>query len=287
MATYLLTWNPAYEDAWTKQYRDLETVRRTGSVRDRWSVGHTRRIRKGDRLFLLRQGLEPRGIVASGYALGEPFLAPHWNRARPKDQCRYVWLRFDAMVDPEVDGVLRVRDLRDGALSGVRWRTQNSGITIAPEAALELEARWSAFLQEERPYPSSYPDDLIPGVTYPEGALRRVTVNAYERDPEARAGCIRIRGVRCIACRFDFEATYGDIGKGFIHVHHRVPLARIRRAYSVNPATDLVPVCPNCHAMLHATERKSGEVLSVEALKAMIEKRRGAVARPGSSVAQG
>ncbi len=48
-----------------------------------------------------------------------------------------------------------------------------------------------------------------------------------------------------------FQERYGEIGRGFIHVHHRKPLALRRAEYKLRPTIDLVPVCPNCHAMLH------------------------------------
>ena len=47
-----------------------------------------------------------------------------------------------------------------------------------------------------------------------------------------------------------FERRYGPIGKGFIHVHHKKPIAA-REVYRLDPVNDLVPVCPNCHSMLH------------------------------------
>ena len=86
---------------------------------------------------------------------------------------------------------------------------------------------------------------------YHEGAVQSITVNRYERDPRARAACIRHHGTKCKVCEFDFEARYGELGRGFIHVHHRRPLNRPRALNSVDPKRDLVPVCPNCHAMLH------------------------------------
>jgi 5-methylcytosine-specific restriction protein A len=52
-------------------------------------------------------------------------------------------------------------------------------------------------------------------------------------------------------CGFSFEQHFGDIGKGFIHVHHLRPLGNIGENYEVDPVTDLIPVCPNCHAMIH------------------------------------
>ncbi|MBU3680073.1 MAG: hypothetical protein FGM32_10790 [Candidatus Kapabacteria bacterium] len=49
----------------------------------------------------------------------------------------------------------------------------------------------------------------------------------------------------------NFEDVYGPIGRGFIHVHHRRPISAAGGSYSINPSTDLVPVCPNCHSMMH------------------------------------
>lgn len=50
------------------------------------------------------------------------------------------------------------------------------------------------------------------------------------------------------------KKVYGEIGRGFIHVHHKVPLSSIGKEYELDPIKDLVPVCPNCHAMLHRKE---------------------------------
>jgi 5-methylcytosine-specific restriction protein A len=96
-----------------------------------------------------------------------------------------------------------------------------------------------------------FPDELPVDQTFQEGTARQVLVNRFERDSRARAECIRRCGKVCKVCRFDFAAVFGTLGEGFIHVHHVVPISEIGDAYSLNPATDLVPVCPNCHAMLH------------------------------------
>lgn len=97
-----------------------------------------------------------------------------------------------------------------------------------------------------------------------------MTVNSYERDHKARLQCIKIHGTACSVCGIDFEKMYGELGKGFIHVHHIVPIHSIGQGYKVNPATDLVPVCPNCHAMLH--RGMNGEARSIEDLKSLINK---------------
>lgn len=86
---------------------------------------------------------------------------------------------------------------------------------------------------------------------FTEGAKKKVTVNVYERNAKARSECLKKHGCRCKVCNFSFFKAYGEIGKEFIHVHHLKPLAGISKEYELNPIKDLVPVCPNCHAMLH------------------------------------
>jgi 5-methylcytosine-specific restriction protein A len=49
----------------------------------------------------------------------------------------------------------------------------------------------------------------------------------------------------------NFEKFYGVVGKGFIEVHHLIPLSDIKKEYELDPIKDLRPVCPNCHAMIH------------------------------------
>jgi 5-methylcytosine-specific restriction protein A len=102
-----------------------------------------------------------------------------------------------------------------------------------------------------------------------EGATKIISVNAYERSKKARLECIRHYGAVCAGCGFDFGKKYGVIGKGFIHVHHKVPLSEIRKEYKLNPITDLIPICANCHAMVHLTQ----PAMTIEELKKCIESR--------------
>ncbi len=121
--------------------------------------------------------------------------------------------------------------------------------------------------------PSTVDDDsesiLDPNQQIPEGAKSRVIVNRYERSQEARKQCLSVKGYKCVVCGMDFEEMYGELGKGFMHVHHIKPISEIGQKYEVNPINDLVPVCPNCHAMLH--RGKDGKVLTVDELKDIIK----------------
>ncbi len=97
-------------------------------------------------------------------------------------------------------------------------------------------------------YDVDYPED---DEKLYEGALMKVNVNKYERNQKARRECVAKKGYQCLVCGRDFEATYGEIGKNFIHVHHLTPISSIGQEYELNVDTDLAPVCPNCHYMLH------------------------------------
>jgi predicted HNH restriction endonuclease len=84
-----------------------------------------------------------------------------------------------------------------------------------------------------------------------EGAVRTITVNAYERSSKAREQCIAAHGRACFVCGFRFGEMYGPEFAELIHVHHLRPLSEIGGEYQVNPLVDLCPVCPNCHAVIH------------------------------------
>lgn len=124
----------------------------------------------------------------------------------------------------------------------------------------QISDRWYACdLHSE----ATIPEEVSSPEKYLEGASRIVSVNAYERSAKARDACIAKHGYKCVACSFDFEFVYGGLGKNYIHVHHIVPLHKIKREYILNPETDLVPLCPNCHAMVH----RNTPALTIEELK--------------------
>jgi predicted HNH restriction endonuclease len=115
-----------------------------------------------------------------------------------------------------------------------------------------------------------FPEVIPNKPSYIEGCKKVVTVNRYERSISAKNACKAYFGTRCQVCEVDFAEEYGEIGVGFIHVHHLVEIAEIGESYEVNPIEDLVPVCPNCHAMLH--QRKPA--YSVDKLKEIMQSAR-------------
>lgn len=103
-------------------------------------------------------------------------------------------------------------------------------------------------------------------LSYYEGAAEAVTVNRYERDKTARNKCTAYYGYLCQACGVDLSKKYGSVAKNFIHVHHITKISTIAKEYQVDPIVDLVPLCPNCHAVAHLRD----EPYSIQEIKSMI-----------------
>lgn len=263
MATYLLAWNP--KRWWWKDLPDLiREIEEEGSTVRRWSCGNSTRIKQGDRLFLIRLGEEPKGILASGTAESGWYEAPHWDpaKARLGVTTHYVDVEFDALLDPDEEPILSRAFLDTPPFSDQHWDTQSSGIRIHDHVAAALEEEWAQYLDLETP-------QEVSGVeTYPEGITKRITVNAYERSRKVARQCVEHYGHDCSVCGFNFARTYGDVGEGFIHVHHLKPLSEVGSEYRVDPIQDLRPVCPNCHAMIHRRDPP----YSINELKKLLDK---------------
>ena len=269
MAIYLFTWNPARWD-WTYLQDSIAEVKENGYCSERWSCGVTKKIRTGDRAFLMKLGKEPRGIVASGWVASDVYEDRHWDKDKEAKgkTALYVDVDWDTLLDPDIEIFPRVW-LDSGTYSKMHWEPQASGVRIPDDVAEQIEKDWAKFLNrpaiiKETPLA----EEIDTTKTYAEGATRQVTVNVYERSTEARTICINRYGLNCSVCGFNFEKIYGEIGEGFIHVHHLELLAEVGKGYELNPIKDLRPVCPNCHTMLH--QRKPA--YSIEELKAIIKR---------------
>lgn len=116
-------------------------------------------------------------------------------------------------------------------------------------------------------------EDDLTAISVEEGHEgRRVGrfVNIYERRHRLREAAVRIHGVKCQACGFDFRAHYGRRGDGYIEVHHAKPVSSLRNR-AVNPRLDMVVLCANCHRMVH---RDPAQVLSLEDLRSLVRRER-------------
>lgn len=99
-----------------------------------------------------------------------------------------------------------------------------------------------------------------------EGKASIYELTRFERSSQARKACIEHHGTSCKVCNIEFEKVYGKIGANFIHVHHVTPISNQKSEYVIDPINDLVPLCPNCHSMVHQVNPP----LPIETLRKLI-----------------
>lgn len=109
-----------------------------------------------------------------------------------------------------------------------------------------------------------------------EGSLESATegnptlkyVTTYERKNSLRRQAVAIHGDSCLACGFNFSHFYGEYARGYIQIHHVNPVSSFKEARIVDPENELVPLCANCHAVVH---RRKEKTLSISELIALIK----------------
>lgn len=148
---------------------------------------------------------------------------------------------------------------------------KENGLKAAPQGPMKLSVALESYISSifSTATNKDFPETIGSPLEVFEGIKKQVTVNKYERSPIARARCIKVHGHTCKVCHFSFEEKYGDLGKDFIHVHHITPIHSIGKSYRIDYVNDLIPVCPNCHAMLH--KQIDGKFYSVSELAELIE----------------
>jgi 5-methylcytosine-specific restriction enzyme A len=132
----------------------------------------------------------------------------------------------------------------------IRWARQELVIEgVISRPSISGRAIWK-LTQDVRVPPNEY-ENRENNRTYTEGKSIQVLVNVYERSTGARQECLNHHGYSCKICGFNFELFYGNIGKECIHVHHLIELNSIGSEYQIDPVKDLIPLCANCHYIIH------------------------------------
>jgi 5-methylcytosine-specific restriction protein A len=256
MNTYLFTWNPKQ---W--QWEDLALRANENAsgeiISERWSChANSKKIKKGDRAFLIRLGEEPKGIIASGWIKSAPKLDVHWNeeKAALGEKTFFADCEWERLLNPFIDSPLSLSRLQSGKLAEMHWTPQSSGVLIPTEIAEELERIWAEHIGASS-LGSVFVDDEIKAF---EGEEIIALIRHRKREQKLRTSKLKQaldkNHGRLICevprCGFDFEKVYGVLGKEFAHVHHLKPLGN-RESPSETSLDDLAIVCANCHAMIH------------------------------------
>ena len=271
-----------YEPVNLNQWNMFEKVESAGHIE---TFLATKEMQTGD-LIALHVGSQnitkKSGIYAFGIIISEPYILTN----HPDDYCNNknsvdVRISVISYDDPiishkECAAVINqfrsVHKLNDGA-SIIIMKVYNdfsSGDYGNSKSCHDMHQKGEMIF----PYEINIDES---GKNLHEGAVKTILVNNYERDRRARQKCIDYYAdkdgvIRCQVCGFDFGEFYGHEYDNVIEVHHIVPLSSIKEDYVIDPINDLIPVCSNCHTILHTSM-----CLSVEALKHRIEKKQNRV----------
>ena len=255
MKTFLLTWNPNRSPEPDMPRQANETA--AGKiVLARWSCGNTKKIKIGYRVFLIRLGVEPKGIVGSGWVVKSSYWDEHWDAQKRAEGKKglFIMCEWERILNPTIDLPLAINKLPHWNLGKKSWTPQSSGIQIPPQLVSELEHLWAEHIGA-----SSLGDVFVDDeITAFEGEERITLVRHRKREQKLRDAKLKQAQQKnqgrliceVPGCNFDFENVYGELGKDFAHVHHLKPLVD-RESPSETSLDDLAVVCTNCHSMIH------------------------------------
>lgn len=195
-----------------------------------------------------------------------------------RNRCLYKGRQFNIecnmsdafLLDENKRNFIIPRATKDGIGFGQSnlWYAKDEKSAAFVQTVLEyIETESSNELLQEETNPQVIPEE------YKENGIgEKVLVNKYERNPVARRKCIELYGTKCAICGFDSAKVYGDEFKDKIEVHHIVPINEVKKEYKVDPEKDLIPVCPNCHTMLHS-KMSNGKMPTIDELRKLIKKK--------------
>ena len=135
MAAYLFTWNPKRWD-WCDQ---ADAISRTNSGENYgryWSCGNTKRIQIGDQFFLMKLGVEPKGIIGCGFISSEPYLLTHWDEE--KRRIGKLGLRTDILFNALSEDPIVPLEYLQEMYGNYNWTPQVGGLSVPGHFAQEL-----------------------------------------------------------------------------------------------------------------------------------------------------
>ncbi len=138
------------------------------------------------------------------------------------------------------------------------------------QLAVDIKADWGNLHNDNSEIEVRITEDLADLALeneYFEGQKKSRLSSFYERNPKLRLAAIKIHGLACKVCGFNFNEFYGEHGIGFIEVHHLKPVSTLEVSTKLSPENDMTVVCSNCHRMLH---RNRDMVLTPAQLKALL-----------------
>ena len=103
MKTYLFAWNPK-RWKWTDLPQAVAEAKEKGGYLSQWTCKSYKSVKEGDRAFLIRLGVPPKGIIGAGLVFSQPFRKRHYNseRAEQGDEVYSVSILFDLLDEKPI-----------------------------------------------------------------------------------------------------------------------------------------------------------------------------------------
>ena len=142
--------------------------------------------------------------------------------------------------------------------------TYNENIDIATKIHKSSKTKHNLIIYKE--------DDIIN-----EGKAGHISTNTKSRSDKLRKAAIDFYKtsaghLKCCVCGFDFEETYGNLGKDYIQIHHEHPVCQYDddgvESFIKDAIKNVKPLCANCHCMVHRNKKNA---ISVNELKKLIK----------------
>jgi 5-methylcytosine-specific restriction protein A len=175
--------------------------------------------------------------------------------------------KFSIMVNSQpIEGVENIMWREFNLVVSKSYSTQDTEFASLAACLLDFFCLILLLLVDETEWNS--PEKVEETLGKYEGELSRVQVNKYERNRYNRALCLAYYGFECRGCDKVLEEIYGPLGANVIHVHHIVPVSQMGSSYRLDPIKDLIPLCPNCHTIIH----RENPPLSLDVLRQLLGK---------------
>lgn len=147
--SFLLTWNPQKYN-WVDLQNDIEQLEEVGYVEKRWSCGNTKKIKQRNKIYLMKVGKGPNGIMGSGYTTTSSYSDQHWDGTEGKIT-NYINVKFDELINCDNYNIFNKEKLANIDPKNIQqWFPQNSGISLNTEVSINLEKEWLKFISEEK-----------------------------------------------------------------------------------------------------------------------------------------
>lgn len=236
-------------------------------------------------IFRLNVGMVEVLVVGNGFirlnCIGqtgeEPFIGSHFEkteyRSVPNPQCRFLGTpsefaeiksNLQAYHKKFIDTVGRKKN-GEPFIGSNAIKSHFAGLMDYAHAFVDSQ------IQSESHWIGN--DELSSSEPLHEGGRLTVLVNAFERNTTARKKSLEHYGATCVVCGFNAQREYGVQVTEIIHVHHLKPLSSIGQSYIIDPISDLRPVCPNCHAVIHSRD----PIFSIDELAALFQKKKSCI----------